>query len=38
MSAFSVADAQKRADDLAREYRSLDARIQELNWKAELSE
>jgi hypothetical protein len=38
VSAVSVADAQKRADDLAREYRSLDARIQELNWKAELSE
>jgi hypothetical protein len=38
VSAFSVADAQKRADDLAREYRSLDARIQELNWKVELSE
>ena len=38
VSAVSVADAQQRADDLAREYRSLDARIQELNWKAELSE
>lgn len=38
VSAVSVADAQKRADDLAREYRTLDARIQELNWRAELSE
>jgi hypothetical protein len=38
VSAVSVADAQKRADDLAREYRTLDARIQELNWQAELSE
>ena len=38
VSAVSVADAQKQADDLAREYRSLDARIQELNWQAELSE
>jgi hypothetical protein len=38
VSAVNVADAQKRADDLAREYRTLDARIQELNWQAELSE
>jgi hypothetical protein len=38
VSALSVADAQKRADDLARQYRTLDARIQELNWQAELSE
>ena len=38
ISAVSVADAQQRADELAREYRSLDARIQELNWKAELSD
>ena len=38
VSAVSVADAQRRADELAREYRSLDARIQELNWKAELSD
>lgn len=38
VSAVSVADAQKLSDDLAREYRSLDARIQELNWKVELSE
>src|SRR5215210_5066677 len=38
VSAVSVADAQKRADELAREYRSLDARVQELNWQVELSE
>ena len=38
VSAVSVSDAQQRADELAREFRSLDARIQELNWKAELSE
>src|ERR1044072_9478484 len=38
VSAVSVADAQKRADDLAHEFRSLDARIQELNWLVELSE
>ena len=38
VSAVSVADAQKRADELARDYRSLDARIQELNWQVELSE
>ena len=38
VSAVSVVEAQKRADVLAREYRTLDARIQELNWNAELSE
>jgi hypothetical protein len=38
VSAVSVVEAQKRADVLARQYRMLDARIQELNWKAELSE
>ena len=38
VSAVSVTDAQQRADELAREFRSLDARIQELNWKVELSE
>lgn len=38
VSALSVADAQKRADELAQIYRTLDARIQELNWRAELSE
>jgi hypothetical protein len=38
LSAVSVADAQKLADELARAYRALDARIQEMNWKAELVE
>lgn len=37
VSVVNVADAQQRADELAREYRTLDARIQELNWKVELS-
>jgi hypothetical protein len=34
----SVAELQKRAGRLAREYRELDARIQELNWNTELLE
>lgn len=38
VSVVNVAASQKRADDLAREYRTLDARIQELNWGVELSE
>ena len=38
VSAISVADAQRQADLLAREYRVLDARIQELNWQTELLE
>jgi hypothetical protein len=38
VSVVSVADAQKRADDLAQAFRTLDARIQELNWQAELGE
>jgi hypothetical protein len=37
VSVVSVAETQKRADELAREYRTLDARIQELNWGVELS-
>ena len=36
LSTVDAAAVQKRADDLAREYRELDARIQELNWQAEL--
>ncbi len=36
VSTVSVAEIQKRADELAREYRELDARIQELNWLTEL--
>lgn len=34
--AIDVVKTQKRADDLARDYRELDARIQELNWQTEL--
>ena|SRR5690242_20188878 len=33
---INVAETQKRADELARTYRELDARIQELNWQTEL--
>ena len=33
---IDVGEAQKQADQLARVYRELDARIQELNWQAEL--
>jgi uncharacterized protein DUF6847 len=36
VSAISVAETQTRADELAKEYRELDARIQELNWQTEL--
>lgn len=36
VSTVNVAEVQKRADDLAREYRELDARIQEANWKTDL--
>lgn len=35
-STVNVAEVQKQADLLAREYRELDARIQELNWLTEL--
>ena len=35
-STVDVAETQKRADDLAKEYRELDAKIQEANWKTEL--
>jgi hypothetical protein len=38
VSTVNVAEIQKRADQLARNYRELDARIQELNWQTELSE
>jgi hypothetical protein len=31
-----VVETQKRADELAKNYRELDARIQELNWQTEL--
>ncbi len=36
VSTVNVAENQKRADALAREYRELDARIQALNWDTEL--
>jgi hypothetical protein len=37
-STVNVAEIQKRADDLAKSYRELDSRIQELNWSVELAE
>jgi hypothetical protein len=36
VSTINVAQIQKRADELAKNYRDLDARIQELNWQTEL--
>jgi len=33
---IDVVEIQKRADELAKNYRELDARIQELNWQTEL--
>ncbi|MDQ1637180.1 MAG: hypothetical protein QOF62_519 [Pyrinomonadaceae bacterium] len=33
---INVVETQKRADELAKNYRELDARIQELNWQTEL--
>ena len=38
VSTINVAETQKRADELAKNYRELDARIQELNWQTELLE
>jgi hypothetical protein len=38
ISTINVAETQKRADELAKKYRDLDARIQELNWQTELVE
>lgn len=35
---INVAEVQKRADELAKTHRDLDARIQELNWQTELIE
>ncbi len=35
-STVDVADIQRRADLLAKEYRELDTRLQELNWQVEL--
>lgn len=37
-STVQVSDIQKRADQLAKEYRELDAKIQQANWQTELSE
>ena len=36
IATVDVAETRKRADELAKNYRELDARIQELNWKTEL--
>lgn len=36
--AINVAEVQKRADDLARQRRDLDTRIQQLNWTVDLIE
>jgi hypothetical protein len=38
ISTINVAEIQKRADELAKDYRDLDARIQKLNWQTELVE
>ena len=38
VSTINVAEIRKRADELAKNYRDLDARIQELNWQAGLVE
>jgi hypothetical protein len=38
LSTVNVAETQKQADALAKAYRDLDARIQELNWQTELVE
>jgi hypothetical protein len=37
-STVNVTEIQRRADDLAREHRELDARIQSANWQTELRE
>lgn len=36
ISTVAVTEIQKRADDLARDYRELDAKIQAANWNTEL--
>ena len=38
ISTINVAEIQKRADELAKNYRDLDARVQEVNWQTELVE
>lgn len=37
-STVNIADIQKRADELAQQYRELDMRIQEGNWRTDLAE
>ena len=36
VSTIPVADMRKRVDDLSKQYRELDTRIQQLNWNTEL--
>jgi predicted ATP-dependent Lon-type protease len=36
ISTINVTETQKRADELSRNYRELDARVQEVNWRTEL--
>ena len=36
VSTISVADMRKHVDDLSKQYRELDTRIQQLNWNTEL--
>lgn len=38
IATIKIADIQKRADELAKNYRELDTRIQELNWQTELAD
>lgn len=38
VATVNVAEIQRHADELAKNYRELDARIQELNWQTELVE
>jgi hypothetical protein len=36
LASVDIAAVRKHADELAKNYRELDARIQEMNWKTEL--
>jgi len=36
IATINVAETQKQADELAKQYRELDARIQEINWNTDL--
>ena len=38
VATINVAETQRRADELAKNYRELDTRIQQLNWLTELTE